>query len=242
MGENGILLIFIGFAILAGVLGYYAHKAEQKRKEELFLFATRHGFQYFPERVRISADFFGLFGGGDSGGNPVSEMEGFRPFGTGDSRQYYNWITGVEGGKRWDFFDYQYSTGSGKNRTTHHYGIATVVLPMAFMPFQMRPETAFDRIGHAFGLKDIQFELEEFNRRYSVRCEDAQFAYNIVDPQMMDYLMSIPGYDWQFAGMRCVIAFSSGASGTQLERVMQDVNGFYDRIPEFVKRDFGARS
>jgi hypothetical protein len=43
---------------------------------------------------------------------------------------------------------------------------------------------------------DLEFESDDFNHRFSVKSEDRKFAYDVVNPQMMQWLMSVdaPGF------------------------------------------------
>lgn len=54
------------------------------------------------------------------------------------------------------FFDYSYSTGSGKNRTTHNFTVALVQCSRCEVPdFDLKPESFLYKIGEAIGFKDI---------------------------------------------------------------------------------------
>jgi hypothetical protein len=171
-------LAFVFFAVLVVALIYFTAQAKKKRREQIGAFAARHGFQLLPEEPGGCLTG-GLFGGGLSGvgGRLIQMFDGFQPFGVGDSRRADVIVIGEAGPRTFYFFEYQYSTGSGKNRTTHHHGIAAVRVPMMFKKLSLRPEGVFDRIGAVFGFDDIQFESEEFNRQYSVRSADQKFSF-----------------------------------------------------------------
>lgn len=54
-------------------------------------------------------------------------------------------------------------------------------------------ERALDKVAQSIGLPDIELESEEFNRLFRVQCEDRRFATALLDPQMMDFLLTTEG-------------------------------------------------
>ncbi len=44
---------------------------------------------------------------------------------------------------------------------------------------------------------DIDFESAKFSKRYFVRADDKQFAYEVITPQMMEFLLDYNGFKWQ---------------------------------------------
>jgi hypothetical protein len=49
----------------------------------------------------------------------------------------------------------------------------------------------FDKIAGAFGFDDIDFESEAFSRRFHVKSSDRRFAYDVIHPRMMEFLMNV---------------------------------------------------
>ena len=47
-------------------------------------------------------------------------------------------------------------------------------------------------------MHEIKFELDEFNQRYFVKADDERRVFDLLDPRMIDYLMSLPPRSWQF--------------------------------------------
>ncbi len=54
-------------------------------------------------------------------------------------------------------------------------------------------ERALDRVAQSLGLPDIELESEEFNRMFRVQCEDRRFATALLEPQMMEFLLTTQG-------------------------------------------------
>jgi hypothetical protein len=73
-------------------------------------------------------------------------------------------------------FDFRYTTGSGKNSSTHCQTVALTSDSRRTLPrFALKPEGLLDRIGAAFGGQDIDFEEDpDFSRRFRLRGEDEE--------------------------------------------------------------------
>lgn len=216
----GMLLIIGGVVLVAVLVGW--HLAEQRRKA-LAACAAAMGFSY---------DAYPLE-------NYHERYAGFSPFGNGHSRKTTNLIYGTRGPLEWSMFDYKYVTGSGKNRTTHQVGVIAAAAAMSFPRLRMRGESFLDRIVGAVGFDDIDFESDEFSRAYYVKCDDRKRAYDLIHPQMMQYLLAVPRYDWQFAGRTILIHKSGHYRPDQFQPIMEAIEGFLARIPEFVREDLG---
>src|SRR5262249_36920644 len=124
----------------------------------------------------------------------------FAPFEQGRSRRSNNCLSGQRGELKWEIFDYRYVTGNGKNQTTHHWGIVAAWSRVVSQPMEIGPENFFDKIAAAGGFDDIDFESEEFSKAFYVKCANRKFAYDVIDPQMMEFLLKAPKLSWQFAG------------------------------------------
>src|SRR5262245_59879135 len=97
--------IFIVLVVAGGF--FFAHLFAEKRRKELEALADRLGLFFAPYCEEVHERY-----------------EGFTPFGSGSSRQSSNLLHGQRGEVQWQLFDYRYTTGSGKQRQTHRYGIA----------------------------------------------------------------------------------------------------------------------
>ena len=53
-------------------------------------------------------------------------------------------------------------------------------------------------LGDAIGLtSDVQLESEDFNRRFRVKSHDPAFASAVLNPRVMESLMTMPEVDWR---------------------------------------------
>jgi hypothetical protein len=166
--------------LLLGALAYLTILQDRKRREALRAVAGNLGLRFDPGMDRSIHRAFGhaLFNKGRSRGASnnifgVSELAGY-PI---DVRMG----------------DYQYVTGSGKSRQTHKLSFACFLLPFVGTPdLLIRTEGLGDKLLGTLGFDDIDFESDEFNRRFWVKSGEKRFAYDVVHPLMMEFLLKGP--------------------------------------------------
>jgi hypothetical protein len=86
-----------------------------------------------------------------------------------------------------------------------------VVLPLVGVPdISIRRENSVDRLASAIGIDDIDFESAEFNSLFRVRSSSKRFAYDLIHPRMMEFILKTcpPGLDIQ----RGFLCLSNGRS------------------------------
>ncbi|MEU8227332.1 hypothetical protein [Kribbella sp. NPDC048915] len=93
-------------------------------------------------------------------------------------------------------------------------------------------------VGHRGLSEGISFESQEFNERFAIFAADLKFAYDVIHPRQMEYLLSRRGVpftieeDWAWFTPRehsePAVAFCS-----------EYLRGFLGRIPRFVWRNLG---
>ena len=226
------VLIFIAFAVLAAVGGYFGHLAAKKRREALAAKAAELGLSFFHGR--------------DTGYD--EEYAHFELFARGFGRAAYNTMSGrVEVGghemlcKMGDF-TYKTREGSGKNRrtVTHRFSYMILHLPWgAAMPdLLIRKEGFFDKIGAAFGFDDIDFESAEFSRTYCVKSANKKFAYDVCHQRMIEFLMETgPSSVDIERGRLCMTDGSRVWKPEAFGYTLGWANDFVGRWPDFVVKD-----
>ena len=175
------------FLIVAGILlvavfAYFGWLQEKKRREALQGLAQELGLRFDP----------GVDHGHDD------EYAQFEIFRRGHGRVARNTMTGtvllfdrpcrlVAGD-----FRYKVTSGSGKNRSTTTYNFSYLIVhpPWDTPPLLVRPEGMWDKLKGAFGFDDIDFESDEFSRKYYVKSSDRRFAYDVLHPRMMEFLLA----------------------------------------------------
>jgi hypothetical protein len=177
----GGLTVFVGFALfmVAGIILSAVY--EKKRREEFQRVAQNLGFQ-FPTQSELPS------------ASPSSC--GLELFSLGRSGAVSNLLKTSVRGVEISLFDYQYVTGSGKNRTTHRQTVAMFFTPDAILPaFTLRPENIFHRIGSAFGYQDIDFSSHpKFSKNYLLRSPDEAGVRALFNDQALEYFENQPEF------------------------------------------------
>ena len=174
-----ILLVIAGIALI-GAIAYFSYLQEKKRREEMGQLADSLGWSFSPEK------------------HGPRSLERFDMFDKGHSRAAYNTMRGefeanglpctAQAGD----YRYKVTSGSGKNRRTTTYNLSYLAfrLPFPATPdLLIRREGLMDKISGAIGFDDIDFESEEFSRKFFVKSRDRRFAYDLIHPRMMEKLL-----------------------------------------------------
>jgi hypothetical protein len=221
-----IFLLVVPLIILAGIA---SHRAEQRRKKERMDWAAAHGFTW--QEGRDTG--FGL------------EYPNFKILHQGQDRYAYNVMTGAWKGHPATVFDYHYKTESrdskGRRHVHHHY-FSCAILKSGFplKHLEIRAEGFFDRIGEFMGFDDIDFESDEFSRKFHVKAADRKWAYDILHPRAMDLLLSSPTFTLAMDS-KSVLAHRAGKLDLPVsEQALALLANLLDMIPEYVKQDAQA--
>lgn len=88
--------------------------------------------------------------------------------------------------------DYAYTVGWGESSKRYRLSYLVVRLPAPIPAILLRPENFGDRVMSAAGFNDIDFESKAFSDRYMVGCTDKKFAFRLISPLVMQFLMEKP--------------------------------------------------
>ncbi len=180
MGDWMGILVIIGFFVMFAGLLAYLWWAEKKRKQALAEVAEELGLEYFPD------------------GKPdlLTDIGDFALFNIGHSRKQTKVIMGETDDVRIAIFDYRYTTGSGKNQSTHQQSVVALQSPQLQMPtFNMRPEGIFDKIGSALGFQDIDFPSHpDFSRMFVLQGPDETQIRDFFDEELLSQFEQLEGY------------------------------------------------
>lgn len=218
------------YAIIVG------HKKAQQRRDELAALANEFALQFHPARDRQHDNLY----------------RHFEIFRRGDNRTAFNTLIGEHtfnnhrmGVKAGDF-RYTVTTGSGKDRKTTTYTFSYLIIHLPFLKtpdLLIRPEHFFDKIAGVFSSKDIDFESEEFSRRFMVASPDRKFAYDICHPRMIEFLLKTrpPAIDIEHARL-CLADGSRTWTPDQFRWMFQFAEAFFSQWPEHVVKDLQSRT
>lgn len=227
---NGVfpILLVLGIIVIVLIAGYYNYLAQQKRREEISKLATELGWDFDPDREESHDDEYADFG----------------MFRRGHSRAAYNTLTGsltiddrAFPAKMGDF-TYKITSSNGKTTTTRTYHFSYLILHLPFpgVPnLLIRREGLFDKIAGFFGFDDIDFESEEFSRKFCVKSPDKKFAYDVIHPQMMEFLLQSAPSAIDIEHGRCCLSDGSRRwEPAEFKAMVAWIGKFFDQWPDFV--------
>ncbi len=221
----GVVIVIL-IVVVVGLAAWWSWYAKKKRREGLARLAAQYGMQY------SKADPFGLLR---------------LPFGLlrkGDGRGCENVMWGTWQQldcKEFDYWYYEEST-DGKGHTQKNYWYFSCVVaevPLRGADLIIQHETLFTRLADHVGLEDIQFESEDFNRAFNVKCGDPKFATYLVDARMMQWLLGM-GKGWSFdLSGPSLLCYTKRRKPEELPQLFGTLKGFSDHVPRMVYEMYG---
>jgi len=179
-------LLLGGFATIV-VAGFGINRIYERRRREAFeRYALERGLRFEAERPGEEQRHTGTC--------PV--------FSEGHSRKWRYTFSGTRNGAPFTAFEYRWTTGSGKNATTHYVGAMLWTLEGRKLPqFMLTPEGLFDRIATYFGGQDLDFEdAPEFSKAYRLRGTDEPAVRGLFRSPLRYALSAEPGQHIAGAG------------------------------------------
>jgi hypothetical protein len=233
------LLVPLGIAAVIAI-AVASHRAAVARRE---------AFRALAERLGLRFD-----GGSDARFDDRHPQ--FECFRRGHSRRAFNLLSGpLPGGTDAAFgcvageYEFKETQGSGKYRrtVTYRFGFVVVETPWRAMPdLIVRREGIMDRIAGVMGFGDIDFESAEFSRRFHVKTPDRRFAYDLIDPRMMEFLLVGEPPSIDIGGHAVCLWFGQNArlDPAGIEALLRWAREFIDRWPRVLvsRLDEGGRS
>jgi hypothetical protein len=190
--NNALPVLFALGAVALAVLAWWASR---KRIERLRAWAATNGWTYASSDASLTT------------------FSQWQPFGAGHAKRATEVLAG-----RYDrlsalSFTYRWTTGSGRESSTHTAHVVAVVLP-AFLPrVELTPDGLGAKLAKLVGAQDISFESDDFNRAYRVSSSDPRVAHAIVHPRLMERMLrdDARGSAWRIDGT-WLLSWENGAS------------------------------
>ena len=218
-------LMFGAFAVIVTVAIVFGILHARKRRQEMLGLARKWGFDFYPS---------------DPWDLPTWYCR-LDLFNHGHSKKAENVMSGEVDGRTVVAFDYRYTTGSGKNSRTHHHQAVVFLLPIDAPAVRMRPENVLDRMASWVGWDDIDFESDEFSRRYHVSSEDRRFAYDLFHARLIDYLLRCGTSPHMETGGVFLLLYDKGRGQVQnVDRLIMIGQTVVAMIPDYVLKARGV--
>jgi hypothetical protein len=239
MAEIVPFLIIGLIAAIVIVVGWFQWKLERERTDAIGRVAARLGWS---------------FDGAGKDRNFDERYGQFSRFQQGHSRFAHNQSTGSLDGLGRSLnaeagdYHYQITSGSGKNRstTTYRFSYLLVTLPYGTRTpaVALRTENLWDKFVGGIGFEDIDFESAEFSRRYHVSGTDRRFAYDLLHPRMIDWMLKDTPPCFEISGGVLLVVSNGGVKRWEPQDFGAAVDWtltFFSHWPDYLVRDLGAR-
>lgn len=214
------LWLILIFGAIAALIIWASIYQEKQRRKFWWELANEWGFRYRP------GDPYGF-----------CDREELPLFQQGHARRVEHLIEGEVNGQKMMLFDYRYKTGSGKNESTFQLSALLFTTDIMGHRLTVRSENLFDRIGAFLGFEDINFEFEEFNRAFQVRCDDKKFAYDVFHSEMMEYYLPhrTVALEWSLNQMLFYQYPNDHFDKAKAQWMRQFAEGFVKRLPDYLR-------
>jgi len=172
-------LLLGGFFTALAVFVWWLSASESKRRRELATAARQAGLGYLTE-------------------DPSWRLPPYDLFREGDERGTEHHLIDTRSEKTARVFDYWFCeiTRDEHGKESRSYTRRTCALVEAgwlWPKLSITKEGILTRAAKVAGVRDIDFESEEFNRTFFVTSDDAKFAVAFIDAGMIDLLLGTKG-------------------------------------------------
>lgn len=222
-----IALMVVGVFVLVVYVAVRHFQETRKRREDLALWALQHGLDYSQQDPHNLDDL------------------DFHLFTLGDGRGCDNVLTGtwqdmpVRLADYW-YYDEDTDSNGRSSRTYQRFSIALLEIDARLPHVRIGHETALSRFGDKLGFRDIEFESEQFNRRFRVHAKDREFAYKLLDARMMTWLLTTAGKHCYEVHGSSVLVHTKRLPPAALTTLLHAGKGFIGQVPRLVWADYGT--
>ncbi len=217
-----IFVTVFGLIVVTIVMSIFSKSNKNKdRFRQIATWSYQKGFLFNPQQER----------------NFREAYADFPQITAGDGDCYaHNIMHGRDADRGVICFDYHYITRStdkdGKSQTSHHEFSAVIIeAGFALRKLSVRPENIFDRVGAFIGCDDIDFESAQFSRMFHVKCDDRRWAYDVIHPKTMEFMMARPKYMTHMFGERVLVYDGRQWDADEFDRALRFGQGLLDLIP-----------
>jgi hypothetical protein len=217
--DQGIFVVLLVVAVAGAA--WWSWYAKKKRRDELAFVARQLGLSYAAD------DPFGILG------------EPFELLNRGDGQGVENVLWGAYQGLDLRAFDYWYyteSTDSNGNTSRSYSRFNGVIVPVAAAcsNLTIANEDVLTALADHVGLRDIEFESDDFNRTFNVKSPDRKFANDLIDARMMAWLLAeAQGYAFEVVGGQ-VLVYRRRLGPAEVVSLLGTAKAFVDHVPSVV--------
>jgi len=111
----------------------------------------------------------------------------------------------------------------------------------ALRPLSIRPEHFLDHVVEALGFEDINFEWDEFNRAFHVTAADKQYAYDVINQKMIEFLMEHKGLCLEVFGANVIVYTGRVFTCDDFLAALNFAGGFLGLLPDYLEEKLRAQ-
>ncbi len=165
-----VILVFIAFIVLIGLLTRNDNKKRKKKMEQI---ALTLGLSYIDK----AQDSF------------LSPLKTIKIFNEGHSRKAYNLMQWKKQDINCSIFDYRYTSGSGQNTATYSQSVFLAQTDkLNITKFSMTPESIFNKIGDKLTKNDIDFDrYTNFSKKYHLKGKDEDAVRKVFTDEILQF-------------------------------------------------------
>jgi hypothetical protein len=229
------VFIFMAFSTAAAIAALASSDEKRGRKADLVHISTKRGWPF------------------DASRDDAHDLRyaHFAIFNQGQNRYAFNTVRGkldVEG-ESWamQLGDYHFATmepeGEQLKPKSHTLSYVLVETPYLGLPdLLVREETLLDKMSGLLGDEDIDFESAEFSDRFVVTSRDKRFAFDVLHPRMIAFLLdrAAPIIDFR-RGQCCLSKGERSWTAQEFQEVLDWTSEFFALWPRYVTASAAER-
>ncbi|HEY8302537.1 MAG TPA: DUF3137 domain-containing protein [Jatrophihabitans sp.] len=214
-----LVVLFVLFVAVLIAVGAYS---TSRRRKKFAAWAAANGYRY------------------EQSNDAYARLPWGAPWGQGHSRRALDILTGTHSGRQVCCFTYRYDeeSGSGDNRsdTTYNFAVYWTKLPKQLGELNVGREGFGAKIARAIGFHDIELESEQFNRTFNVHADNPRFAYDVLNPQMMQWLLTVDAPGFRIYGGDLVLVERNMLRLENIAPRLDYLDQVIAQIPDFIWR------
>ncbi len=207
------VLVLAAIGLLIGLIVWQMRVAAA-RKAALQAWCGQRGFTYTERNDALEHAF-----------------QGFAPFGSGSDRRCTDIIEGTAHGHPIRAFHYQYTVQGNKSSTTYHNQVLAIQMALDGRDLDIKKEHLGHKLFDALGGEDIDFESDAFSRAFWVKCKDRRLAYDLLHPQMQEWLLANGRRHWQWRGTTLLLYDGGRLEPARVDATLALAFGFIGLLP-----------
>ncbi|HSP38132.1 MAG TPA: hypothetical protein VLR26_10295 [Frankiaceae bacterium] len=164
------------------------------------------------------------------------------PFGIGRLRRARHVLSGSVDGRSFLAFEYTFRQPvpggpGGLAEAVSTWSVAAVALPARMPRIAVSRTGPSGRMAAVLGRQGVEFESEEFNRRFRVRSDDPRTASDVLHPGLLAALVDGPFFDFRMESADALSCWPGRMKLGDVDQRLRFLSSVVDEVPDHVWRD-----